>query len=87
MPNYSTITTELTAQSVDILAAFAAAQTELQTQAAPETYFLEIGFIAGKVQRIWDGTQVSSLPAAEQLRLYPQLGGLFNLAIRNLLYP
>lgn len=87
MPNYSTLTAELTAQSVDILAAFGDAQTELQSQAAPETYFLEIGYIGGKIQRVWDGQQITSLSAREQLRLYPQLGGLFNLAIRNLLYP
>ena len=87
MPNYSTIATDLTAQSVDILDAFGDAQTELQSQSAPETYFLEIGFIGGKIQRVWDGQQITSLSSAEQLRLYPQLGGLFNLAIRNLLYP
>jgi hypothetical protein len=87
MPNYSTIASDLTAESVDILAAFTAAQIELATQGAPVTYFLEIYWDTGRIKRIFDDARVDSLPAAEQLRLYPQLGGLFNLAMRNLLYP
>jgi hypothetical protein len=87
MPNYSTIATDLTAESVDILAAFAAAQSELTTQGAPVTYFLEIYFDTSRIKRVFDDARVSTLPASEQLRLYSQLGGLFNLAMRNLLYP
>ena len=87
MPNYSTIASDLTAESVDILAAWSAAQTELVTQGAPVTYFLEIYWDSARIKRIFDDARVNTLPAAEQLRLYPQLGGLFNLAMRNLLYP
>ncbi len=87
MPNYGTIASDLTAESVDILSAFADARTELITQGAGDTYFLEINFTSGRIKRTFDDVEVISLPQAEQLRLYPQLGGLFNLAMRNLLYP
>jgi len=87
MPNYSTIASDLTAESVDILAAFTAAQAELITQGAPTTYFLEIYFDTSRIKRVFDDARVDTLSEAEQLRLYPQLGGLFNLAMRNLLYP
>lgn len=89
MPNpYPTIATNLTTESTDILAAFNEAATELATQGAPQTAFLEIEWNgASRVLRIFDGANVAGLSQAEQLRLYPQLGGLFNLAMRNLLYP
>ena len=87
MPNYATIAADLTAESVDILAAWNDARAELITQGAPETYFLEIYFDTSRIKRTFDGAAVNSLSQAEQLRLYPQLGGLFNLAMRNLLYP
>jgi len=87
MPNYATIAADLTAESVDILAAWDDARTELITQGAPQTYFLEIYFDTSRIKRTFDGAAVNSLSQAEQLRLYPQLGGLFNLAMRNLLYP
>jgi hypothetical protein len=87
MPNYATIAANLTAESVDILAAWGDARSELVSQGAPETYFLEINFTGGRIKRTFDDVQVDTLADAEQLRLYPQLGGLFNLAMRNLLYP
>ena len=87
MPNYATIAGQLTAESVDIAAAWGDAQAELSTQGAPVTYFLEIYWDTGRIKRVFDDARVNTLPAAEQLRLYPQLGGLFNLAMRNLLYP
>jgi hypothetical protein len=87
MPNYATIASDLTSESVDILAAFTDAQAELGTKGAPDTYFLEINFSSSRVRRNLDNARVDGLSQAEQLRLYPQLGGLFNLAMRNLLYP
>ena len=89
MPNpYPTIATNLTTESTDILAAFTDAATELASQGAPQTLFLEIEWTgATRIVRIFDGVNVAALSQAEQLRLYPQLGGLFNLAMRNLLYP
>lgn len=87
MPNYATIAGQLTAESVDIFAAWGDARSELVTQGAPDTYFLEINFSGGRIKRTFDDIQVDSLPLSEQYRLYPQLGGLFNLAMRNLLYP
>ncbi len=87
MPNYATIAGQLTAESVDILSAFADARTELITQGAGDTYFLEINYTSSRIKRTFDDVEVISLSDAEQLRLYPQLGGLFNLAMRNLLYP
>jgi hypothetical protein len=88
MPNpYVIIATDLTAESVDILAAWPAARSELVSQGAPETYFLEIYWDTSRIRRTFDNVEVATLSAAEQYRLYPQLGGLFNLAMRNLLYP
>jgi hypothetical protein len=87
MPNYATIAGELTAESVDIFAAWVDARAELITQGAGDTFFLEINFTGNRIKRTFDDVEVISLPQAEQYRLYPQLGGLFNLAMRNLLYP
>ena len=84
---YPLMAVNLTSQSVDVLAAFTDARVELNSQGAPDAYFLEIGYVSGKILRLWDGNQVSALTRAEQWQLYPQLGGLFNLAMRNLLYP
>jgi hypothetical protein len=84
---YPTIYTELAQESLDASAAFLNAQTELNTQAAPDVYFLELIYTGGKIFRAWDSAQVTSLAPAEQFRLLPQLGGLFNLAMRNLLNP
>lgn len=87
-PNpYVTAAADLTAQSVDVLAAFANAVIELNAQGCGDTFFLEIAFQAGKIIREWDGSVVAGLSQAEQWRLYPQLQGLFNLAMRNKLYP
>ena len=84
---YVTAAANLTAQSVDVLAAFADATAELNAQGAPETFFLDICFSGGKILRNFDFNQVNGLSSAEQWRLYQQLGGLFNLAMRNKLYP
>lgn len=85
---YSTIATNLIAEEADIIASWGNAETELISQVAPATSFLEIQWDGGsRIIRIFDSVQVSSLAQSEQLRLYPQLGGLFNLAMRNLLYP
>lgn len=90
MPNpYSTITTNLNAEQAEILAAFGNAEAELLAQGAPQTGFLEIYWntSSNQIQRLYDNAQVSTLDASEQYRLYPQLGGLFNAAIRALIYP
>jgi len=80
---------DLQQESLDVQAAFGNAEVELVGAAAATTYFLEIVFNSteGHILRISDNAQVSVLPDAEQLRLYPQLGALFNLAMRNLLNP
>lgn len=88
MPNpYSTIATNLNAEQTVILAAFNNAETELNSNGAPSTIFLELYWDGTKIARVFDGAQVSALAASEQYRLYPQLGGLFNAAMRELLYP
>ena len=90
MPNpYTTIATNLSTEQNEILAAFSNAETELNSQGAPQTGFLEIYWNPGSVeiQRLFDNARVAGLSDAEQLRLYPQLGGLFNAAMRALLYP
>ena len=52
------------------------------------TAFLEIWYDGGgNVRRIWDDAIVQSLSERERLRLFPQLNGLFKLAVNNILYP
>jgi len=84
---YPTIATNLTTEESNITSAWGFAETELTSQGAPQTGFLEITWTTTNIVRAFDGAQVSTLAQSEQLRLYPQLGGLFNLAMRNLLYP
>lgn len=83
---FPTIATDLTIESGDVLAAFTNATIELNAQSATDTFFLEICYSGGKILRTYDGQQINGLPADEQLRLYPQLFGLFNLAMKNVLY-
>lgn len=84
---YPQIVVDLTAESSAILAAFGQAESELSTQSAPAIVFLELYWTGSQIQRVFDSAQVSTLPQSEQYRLYPQLGGLFNAAMRKLLYP
>lgn len=88
MPNpYNIITGDLNAEQAVILAAFNNAETELQSNSAPSTIFLELYWNGSTIVRVFDNSQVSTLADSEQLRLYQQLGGLFNAAMRELLYP
>lgn len=64
----------------DVTGAFTDAQTELVNIAAPTVQYLEIYFDGSHVRRAWDGEKVDTLPLSEQLRLYPQLDGLFKKA-------
>ena len=85
---FPSIAIDLYQESLDVLAAFTNAETELLAQAALGATFLEITYDgSGIISRIFDNAQVSTLSDPEQLRLYPQLVGLFNLALRNKLYP
>jgi hypothetical protein len=84
---YPVIVAELVAEQAEVLSAFNNAQTELNSQGAPVTAFLEIYFDGSAILRLFDNTPVTGLTPSEQLRLYPQLGGLFNLAMRASLYP
>ena len=70
-----------------VAAAFNQAQNELVSFGCDNVAFLEIRFDGSQIQRIWDGAQVQSLPERERLRLFPQLNGLFKLAMNNRLYP
>lgn len=88
MPNpYTQIATNLNNEQAVILSAFTNAESELQANFAIPIGFLELQYDGSKILRAWDGAQVSSLSPAEQYRLYPQLGGLFNASMRALLYP
>lgn len=70
-----------------VVNAFDNAATTLNAYGCDQTAFLELYFDGTKIVRIWDSTNVSSLPERERLRLYPQLNGLFKLAMNNKLYP
>lgn len=85
---FPNIAINLNLEQLDVLAAFTNAETELATNSAPPIAFLEIDYDGGgTISRTFDGQRVSSLSSAEQYRLYSQLGGLFNAAMRALLYP
>ena len=85
---FPNIELDLSQEALDILAAFTNAETELLSNSAPAIGFLELQYSgSGSILRAFDSAQVSTLPDSEQLRLYPQLGGLFNAAMRALLYP
>ena len=86
---YPTIYGDLSQQSLDILAAFTNAGTELQTAGVTTVViYLEIYYDgSGNIRRRWDDTRVNALSNIEQLRLFPQLGGLFIEASKVTLYP
>jgi len=86
---YPTIYGDLSQQALDILAAFTNAGTELQTAGVTiVVLYLEIYYDGtGLIRRRWDDTRVNALPSTEQLRLFPQLGGLFIEASKVILYP
>lgn len=64
----------------DVTGAFTDAQTELSNIFAPNVQYLELYFDGANIRRAWDGEKVDGLPLSEQLRLYPQLDGLFKKA-------
>ena len=84
---YTGYATDLTTEATQIAGGWADAQTVLGANGAPDTAFLEIAYQGGKILRLWDGIQVTSLPASERERLFPQLAGLFKLAMNNVLLP
>lgn len=84
---FPNIALDLSQEELDVLAAFTNAELELQAYSAPPIGFLELQYDGVRILRAWDSSQVSSLPQSEQYRLYAQLGGLFNAAMRALLYP
>ena len=86
---YPTIYGDLSQQALDILAAFSNAGVELQNAGVTTVVqYLEIYYDgSAKIRRRWDDTRVDGLPSTEQLRLFPQLGGLFIEASKVILYP
>lgn len=89
MPSYpyTGYVTDLTAQATQIAGGWADAQAVLGANSAPDTAFLEIGYQGGKIVRLWDQQEMTILPASERERLFPQLAGLFKLAMNNVLLP
>jgi hypothetical protein len=86
---YPTIYGDLFQQSLDILAAFTNAGNELQTAGVTiVVLYLEIYYDgSGVIRRRFDDERISTLSNIEQLRLFPQLGGLFIEASKVILYP
>lgn len=70
-----------------IIGAFADAETELNSASAPITEYLELQWDGDFIRRGWDNEKVTNLTLSEQLRLYPQLDGLFKKAIYALILP
>lgn len=71
----------------DVTGAFTDAQNELFNIGAPPVQYLEIYFDGSKIYRAWDDQRVDILPLSEQLRLYPQLDGLFKKAVFAFVLP
>ena len=86
-PYHDVYNPELLLEYNGITAAWSQAETELQNLGAPASYFLEMYWDGSKIKRIFDDTQVSTLPLKDQLHLYPQLNGLYALAVRNYYFP
>lgn len=84
---YQDLFTELSTFDGSVLQAWIDAKNELAAQGVPETIFLELRYGDGKIFRLWDGSDVTGLSESEQLRLYPQLNGLFRKASLALLMP
>lgn len=84
---YTQFYTASTLTRTEILNAWIEAKDELVAQGAPDTWFLEINFTGGKIRRTYDDNMVETLSESEQRRLYPQLNGLFQRAVFNLLMP
>lgn len=70
-----------------VVDAFSQAATSMSEQGCDSTAFLEIYYQEGKIFRIWDSAEVQVLSQRERLRLFPQLNGLYKLAMNNRLYP
>jgi hypothetical protein len=70
-----------------VVNAFQQAGDAMNEQGCDQTAFLELRYIEGQIRRIWDDAFVQSLPERERLRLFPQLNGLFKLAMNNRFYP
>jgi len=78
----------ITIHDAYVVNAFQQAQDQLLDNSCDPTAFLEIKYDGGgRIRRIWDDQVVQSLSERERLRLFPQLNGLFKLAINNRLYP
>jgi hypothetical protein len=77
----------ITIHDTYVVNAFQQAQDELNNLSCEPTAFLEIKYLEGQIRRIWDDSVVQNLSERERLRLFPQLNGLFKLAINNRLYP
>jgi hypothetical protein len=71
-----------------VVNAFDQAGAVMNETGCDPTAFLEIKYDGGgNVRRIWDDQRVNDLSERERLRLFPQLNGLFKLAVNNKLYP
>jgi hypothetical protein len=77
----------ITIHDTYVVNAFQQAQDDLVNFGCDPAAFLEIKFDGSKIRRIWDDQEVQTLSERERLRLFPQLNGLFKLAINNKLYP
>jgi hypothetical protein len=78
---------ELQDQAINVQNFWASAQSQLSSVGAPDTIFLDIGLVSGKIVRLSDGAQVLALTDSEKLALFPHLNGLFKKASNAVLLP
>lgn len=84
---YTQWASDLVNQETQIEDGWADAETVLASNSAPDTAFLELGWQGGKIIWLYNNAQVSTLAPSDRERLFPQLAGLFKMAINNALLP
>lgn len=87
MPSFVNIQYDtLDARHTRVLAFYPDLEAKLSAIGAPYTVHLELYWDGGKVRRISDDVQISSLPPSDQLKYYNHALGLMKLAINAQLY-
>lgn len=86
-PYHDVYNPELLNEYNSITASWGQAEAELVNLGAPQVAFIELMYDGSVIRRIFDSAQVSTLPLHDQLRLFPQLNGLYALAVRTYYFP
>jgi hypothetical protein len=83
-PSYSSV---LQQQQNEVTNYYTFATSELTAQGAPDTAYMDIGYISGKIVRLSDSAIIATLPMKDKFYFFPRLRGLYRKAMENKLYP